>query len=249
MSAVGKPDLSFLPRLQALAHNPTLGIQALAPQEAKEEKPVLSYFRIAAGVAALGLAVLAYNYSYTKSAVAGLGVAAVAFYLRNVTTSVDTPALVAQNTAIHDATLGIVEGLTALTTAKQTTLKASMDEANFSAEDNVLEAARGLLDSSVQSYNLAHDPYDADEFAVANSQVFPVAKQFLDLDTSTLPGLKVPKRLADRVSEILFTANLFVNGYNRALNEADTEYKGYLNLTLNAEKLVVQSWPAPALKA
>ena len=37
MSAVGKPDLSFLPRLQSLAHNPTLGLQALAPQEAKVE--------------------------------------------------------------------------------------------------------------------------------------------------------------------------------------------------------------------
>ena len=170
MSAVGKPDLSFLPRLQGLAHNPTLGLQALAPQEAKVDKVELSYFRIAVGVAALALSALAYNYSYTKSAIAGVGVAVVAFYLRNVTTSVDTPALVAQNTAIHDATLGIVEGLTALTTAKQTTLKASMDAEDFSHEADVLQDARDLLNRLVQSYNLASGPYDADEFAVANSK-------------------------------------------------------------------------------
>ncbi len=240
---------AFLDNFQALVQNPTLGgIQEIAPQEAKVEKVELSYFRIAAGVAALALSALAYNYSYTKSAIAGLGVAVVAFYLRNVTTTVDSPALIAQNKAINDATAGIVEGLTALTKAKQTTVKASLDGQDFSGA-YVLQSARRALDDIVNEYDDANGRYIDDPSAQAYHQVLPTAKEFLTIGVRTYPEATTPKLLLDRLVKIHVAADIFVNGYVKPLDEKTEDYKGYLNLTLNGEKLDVQPWSAPALKA
>jgi hypothetical protein len=241
---------AFLDNFQALVQNPTLGgIQEIAPKDAKIDKVELSYFRIAAGVAALALSALAYNYSYTKSAIAGVGVALVAFYLRNVTTTVDSPELAAQNKAINDATAGIVEGLTALTTAKQTTVKASLDGQDFSGA-YVLQSARTALDDFVNAYDDANGRYTDDQSAQAYRQVLPTAKEFLTIGVRTYPEATTPKLLLDRLVEIHVAADIFVNGYVKPLAEKPGDYKGYLNLTLNGAELVVQPWTDPsALKA